>query len=358
MLLLSETNTGKAKMDRREFLKSTLSLAAPAPPAQSKAPPAIAGIDHKTSGFPKEQLLQIEGDAPVPGFREFWQAQYAAARVWKCSYTVEGELWSPDPDCRIFRIRFTSIDGFSIGMWLARPRESTGGKLLAHGYGNPQIPPVASSPGRTVVMPCVPGLALSQCKEIPWKSGDHARFGADSPEHYVITDGVRNLWIALTILIDMFPDTADNILCSGGSLGGGMGALAIPWDERIHYGNLNVPTLGGRIMLDYPGNPDTPGESRRRMALAGPEGMRIIDLCNASAAARFIRVPTVVTPALRDAVVPPPGQFAVANSIPEPYRILRIREVGHAPATEADQVMLKELDEIRKKVFVSRPAAK
>ena len=354
MLLLSETNTEKEKMDRREFLKSTLSLAAPAPPAQLKAPPAIAGIDHKTSGFPKEQLLQIEGDTPVPDFQTFWQAQYAAARAWKCSCKVEGELWSPDPDCRIFRIRFTSIDGFSIGMWLARPRESTGGKLLAHGYGNPQIPPVASSPGRTIVMPCVPGLALSQCKEIPWKSGDHARFGADSPEHYVITDGVRNLWIALTILIDMFPDTADNILCSGGSLGGGMGALAIPWDERIHYGNLNVPTLGGRIMLDYPGNPDTPGESRRRMALAGPEGMRIIDLCNASAAARFIRVPTVVTPALRDAVVPPPGQFAVANSIPEPYRILRIREVGHAPATEADQVMLKELDAIREKVFVSR----
>ena len=344
-------------MDRSEFPKSTLSLTAPAPPAQSKAP-EIVGIDHKTSGFPKEQLLLIEGDAPVPDFQTFWQAQYAAARAWKCEYKVEGELWSPDPDCRIFRIRFTSIDGFSIGMWMARPRESTGGKILAHGYGNPQVPPVASSPGRTIVMPCVPGLALSQCKEIPWKTGDHARFGAGSPEHYVITDGVRNLWIALTILIDMFPDTADNILCSGGSLGGAMGTLCIPWDDRIHYGNLNVPTLGGRIMLNYPGDPGEPGETRRQMALAGPAGMRIIDLCNASAAARFIRVPTIVTPALCDHTVPPPGQFAVANSIPEKYRILRIREVGHAQPTEADLAMQKELDEIREKVFVSRRAAK
>ena len=342
-------------MNQPESRKDTSSAAAQTKP---EAETAIAGINYKTSGFPKEQLLRIEGDTPVPDFKEFWQTQYSAARAWKCSYQVEGELWSPDPDCRIFRIRFTSIDGFSIGVWLARPRESTGGKLLAHGYGNPAVPPVASSPGRTIVMPCVPGLGLSQCKEIPWKSGDHARVGAGSPESYVITGGVRNLWIALTIMIDMFPDTAGNILCGGGSLGGAMGTLAIPWDDRIHYGDLSVPTLGGRIMLNHPGDPGEPGESRRQMALAGPTGMRIIDLCNASAAARFIRVPTIVTPALCDHIVPPPGQFAVANSIPEEYRILRIREVGHAPATEADQVMLKELDAIREKVFVSRPAGR
>ena len=203
-------------------------------------------------------------------------------------------------------------------------------------------------------MPCVRGLGLSQCKEIPWKTGDHARFGCESPERYVITCGVRDLWIALTILIDMFPDTADNILCSGGSLGGAMGTLCIPWDDRIHYGNLNVPTLGGRIMLQCPGKPGTPGESRRQMALSGAEGMRIIDLCNASAAAQFIRVPTIVTPALHDETVPPPGQFAVANSIPEEYRIMRIREVGHAPPTEADQVMEAELKELREKIFVTR----
>lgn len=57
---------------------------------------------------------------------------------------------------------------------------------------------------------------------------------------------------------------------------------------------------------------------------------------------------------LSDPTVPPPGQFAVANSIPESCRIMRIREVGHSPATEADLAMEKELDEIRSRVFVSR----
>ena len=133
-----------------------------------------------------------------------------------------------------------------------------------------------------------------------------------------------------------------------------MSAMCIPWDERIHYGELNVPTLGGRILLDYPVAPGTPGATRREKALESPEGMKIIDFCNASAAAQFIRVPTIVTPALNDSVVPPPGQFAVANSIQEPYRHMYIREVGHGPATEKDRNMLESLAELRSKLFVNK----
>lgn len=303
----------------------------------------------------KEELLRIKGDTPVDGFKEFWTAQYAAARSWKKSYHIEKELWSPEPGCRIYQIRFTSIDGFSIGMWIARPEDSSGGTLFAHGYGNPATPPAPAKGGRTIVSPCVRGLGLSQCKEIPWQPGAHAGYGFDAPEHYVITGGVRDLWIALTIMLDMFPDTAENIVCRGSSLGGAMGAMAIPWDERIHYGDLSVPTLGGRIALDSPTAPGSPGCTRREHALASEENMRIIDFCNAAAAAQFIRVPTIVTPALKDNVVPPSGQFAVANSIPEKYRIMRIREVGHAAATEADTHLETELSELRRKLFLPRP---
>lgn len=306
-----------------------------------------------TISYTKEELLKIKGDKPVDGFQDFWKAQYASARAWNGKYHVEDELWSPVPGCRIYKVRFTSIDGFSIGMWISRPVESIGGSLVAHGYGNVSMPPVTAHTDRTIVHPCVRGLGLSQCKEIPWRLDAHAGYGFDEPNRYVLVGGVRDLWIALTIMIDMFPDTADNVVCRGGSLGGGMGALAIPWDERIHYGDLNVPTLGGRIVLDYPVAPHTPGNTRKEKALASEAGMRIIDLCNASAAAQFIRVPTLITPALSDHSVPPPGQFAVANSIPEEYRILRIREVGHASPTEADTALEEELAEIRSKRFVS-----
>ncbi len=302
--------------------------------------------------FDKTEMLKIKGDTPIPGFREFWMKQYAAARAWKCAYTVEDELWSPEPGTRIYKVRFTSVDGCSIGMWISRPENSCGGRLRAHGYGNPATPPVAEKGGRTIASPCVRGLGLSQCKDIPWQTGEHAKHNFEDPENYVITGGVRDLWIALTIMIDMFPDTAGNIVCGGSSLGGGMGAMAIPWDERIHYGDLSVPTLGGRILLDYPVKEGSPGESRRQKAFESEANMRTIDLCNASAAASFIKVPTLITPALCDNVVPPPGQFAVANSIPEEYKFMRIREIGHGQATEADKALETELSELRRRIFV------
>lgn len=306
----------------------------------------------ENTSFTLEQLLQFKGDTPIEGFEAFWRRQYEEAINWKCAYTVEDEIWSPVENTRIYRIRFTSTDGFSIGLWIARPEHSTGGILEGQGYGNVATPQTTENPGKTIVMPCIRGLGLSQCKEIPWVVRDHAGYGFDAPERYVLVGGVRDLWISLTIMLDMFPDTADNITYSGGSLGGGMGALCIPWDKRIHYGELNVPTLGGRVMLEYPGTPGDPSETRRTKALESETGMRVLDLCSASAAAQFIRVPTLVTPALCDHNVPPPGQFSVANSIPEEYRILRVREVGHAPATDADKLLEKELEEIRKTVFI------
>ena len=237
-------------------------------------------------------------------------------------------------------------------MWICRPDVSLGGQIIAHGYGNPAVPDAGRSPGLTIAMPCVPGLGLSQCEEIPWQGRYHAAYGFHDPEKYVLIAGVRNLWTAISIMIDMFPDVKENIVCSGGSLGGAMGAMCTAWDPRIKAAELNVPTLGGRITLDYPGTEGDPSYTRVSLAKASEQGMRTFDLCSAASAARYIRVPVLVTPALSDHNVPPPGQFAVANSIPEEYRILRIREVGHHAPTEADQLLEEnELEPIRKKIF-------
>ena len=302
-------------------------------------------------GHTKEQLLEIKGEAPVPGFAEFWQEQYKRAVNSKLDYRVEEEVWSPCPSVRIYRVSFVSCDGFRIGMWVSRPERSCGGHIVMHGYSNDVRPWVKPDLQLTAAVPCVPGLGISMCKEVPWQLQHHAAYGFEDPEKYVLVSGVRNIWTAVSILIDMFPDVKDNISCSGGSLGGGMGALAVPWDPRIKAAELNVPTLGGRIMLEYLRNPTDPSYVRAVKARESENNMRTLDLCNAAAAARYIRVPVLVTPALCDKNVPPPGQFAVANSIPEEFRILRIREVGHAAPTPKDVELENELHQIRKEIF-------
>ena len=45
----------------------------------------------------------------------------------------------------------------------------------------------------------------------------------------------------------------------GISFGGGIGALALPWDERFHRAHLNVPSFGHHpLRLTLP-EPDTTG---------------------------------------------------------------------------------------------------
>ncbi len=306
-----------------------------------------------TFGFTLDELLKIQAPPPPADFEDFWRETYRLATARTPSYRIEKEIWSPNPDARILLVRFTSHDGFDIGMWIARPEGSTGGLLIGQGYGNPAMPPATTdTPGLTVAMPCIRGLGISQCKEIPWNCGRHAAYGIKSRETYVIRGAVTDLWEAASVLIDLFPDTAANLNYSGGSLGGGLGALLVPWDDRIHAAEINVPTLAGPMQFNYaiPSRGD-PGSTRREAALSDPDCWRTLSYFDGASAARRIKVPVLITPALSDPSNPPPAQFAIANAIPERLRILRVKQVGHCTPTPADVELGKELAEIRKVLF-------
>lgn len=304
-----------------------------------------------TCGYTRERLLAVKGTAPTDEFIAFWRKTYDLTMNAELDYQPEGEVWSPDENVKIYRVRFRNWDDVEIVTWIARPAHSTGGLLIGQGYGNMATPPTGTDPGLTIVLPNIRGLGFSQHKDIPWEPGKHAGYGIESKETYVIRGCVSDLWMAARVMIDMFPDTADALYYQGGSLGGGMGALAVAFDPRIKAAYLNVPTLGGKIQFEFPASEGDPAYTRQYHALNVPGGMELFSYFDASAAAHLIKVPTLVTPALFDPSVPPPAQFAVANSIPEEYRIMRIRDVGHFAATDRDKELEKELEKIREKIF-------
>ena len=155
--------------------------------------------------------------------------------------------------------------------------------------------------------------------------------------------------MAASVLLDMFPDTADNLNYSGGSMGGGMGALLLPWDKRFKAAYLNVPTFGAEIRFRYQSVGS--GESCRLYLQEHPEAREELAWFDASAAAKYIRIPVCVAPALFDPCVAPVGQFSVANAIPEEYKTVFIRDVGHFPPTEHDEELNGRIDDWCEKVF-------
>ena len=305
-----------------------------------------------TYGFTEEQLLQIKTNDPRPeDFEDFWRNLYRKTISFTPSYHVEDELWSPNPYSKIYRVRFQTFDGFSIAMWVVRPEHSLGGLLIGQGYGHMVMPPTGEREDWTIALPNIRGLGLSQCGKIPWEISKHCIYEVRNKEKFIITGAVIDLWTALSVVADMFPDTKDNWNYSGGSLGGGLGAIGMPWDPRIKSAELNVPTLAGPYQFQFQllASPQDPAAIRARSALADPAAMETFHYCNAVTAASKFNIPVLMTPALFDPSNPPPAQFAIANAIPKDKLILRIRETGHFAPTEKDKNILEpELEKIRK----------
>ena len=305
-----------------------------------------------TYGFTEGQLLRIKTDDPRPDdFADFWRNLYRKAVSFPPSYHVEDELWSPNPRSKIYRVRFRTFDGFSIGMWVVRPEHSSGGLLVGQGYCHMVTPPAGECEDMTVALPNIRGLGLSQCGKIPWEISKHCIYGIDDKEKFVITGAVIDLWTALSVAADMFPDTKENWNYSGGSLGGGLGAIGMPWDARVKSAELNIPTLAGPYQFQFQllASPDDPAAIRARCAFADPKAMESIYYCNAVTAASYFNIPVLMTPARFDPSNPPPAQFAIANAIPKDKLILRIRDTGHFTPTDNDKNILEpELEKIRK----------
>lgn len=303
-----------------------------------------------TNGYTQEELLQIQSPAEVEGFADFWRSNYAAVMAKKPEYTVETELWCPVANEKIYRIRVKNYDGVEFVMFIARPENSQGGLVIGQGYGNPGTPSV-SRYGLTTAFACVRGLGFSQCKDIPWEVKQHVIYGIEAKETYILRGVIADQWMTASVLLDMFPDTKENLNYTGGSMGGGMGALLLAWDKRFKAAYLNVPTFGAEIRFDFESTGS--GEACRKYILAHPEARQVLAWFDASAAAKYIDIPICCTPALFDPCVAPVGQFSVCNAIREEFKTQFIREVGHFPATEKDLLLNEKVEEWCKSKFAA-----
>ena len=302
-----------------------------------------------------EDLLQVKPPEQPAGFRKFWQDTYNLVMDAPLKYRIETELWSPVPEEKIFRVRAVNWDGVEFSMWITRPADSKGGILSGQGYGHPLTPDDdyytyllkqasddeaeenLTTHRLTRCLPMIRGLGLSQCKDIPWQTAYHAMHGIGSKETYILRGAVADEWMAVRILLDMFPDCADNLNYSGGSMGGGMGALLLACDNRFKAAFLHVPAFGEFHYFM------TREDIRKKYFAEHPEVYGVLRYFNAAHAAKYIRIPVCCTPALSDPTVAPYGQFAIVNAIPEQYKTVFIRETGHSKETAKDKEAERQL---------------
>jgi cephalosporin-C deacetylase len=295
-----------------------------------------------TCGHDLPALLRVASPDPPNDFADFWNARLQQTlaidpRVERREVSIPGlERW------RVYEIEFTGLGGFRVGGWLtlSRERQVQRGLVVGHGYGGRAGPePILPGPPAAAIFPCARGFQRSARPDLPDAADAHVVHGIEHRDRYLNGFCAADLWSAATALLALMPELAGRVDYIGSSFGGGLGALMLPWDNRLRRAYLEVPTFGNhplRATLPCVGS----GEAVRRLHQRQPRVLDVLAYFDAAAAARFIRIPVMVAAALFDPSVPPPGQFAVHNALPGPRQLL-VHQAGHFdhPQTAAEAHM-------------------
>lgn len=295
----------------------------------------IANFSHgfafdPTYGYTLDTLLQLPPPPEPPDFATFWQSLFAQARAVRVAPQLR-EIASPVREQRVFAVEYTSLGNFRIKGWLTIPREEPveRGAVIGHGYGGRDGPDrEVPIPCCAALFPCARGLSLSVHLAIPTDPARHVLYGIQNRYAYILGGCAADIWCAAAALLELFPAVAARLDYLGISFGGGVGALALPWDERFHSAHLCVPSFGNHpVRLGCPcvGSGEAVRTYNRERGGIALEVLRYFD---AASAARYLRIPMHIAAALFDPAVPPPGQFSVYNAIGGPKRLFAL-SAGH-----------------------------
>jgi cephalosporin-C deacetylase len=280
-------------------------------------------------GYTLEQLLRIAPPEAPEDFPEFWQSRYH--RTLEINPQPELVHRQHDQgDFEVYDLIYHSSDDFMIGGWLLKPKQGPicRGLVVGHGYGGRTGPDFDIPVSQAVILfPCFRGLSRSRRPPISDNPVFHVLHDIDKRDRYILGGCVEDLWLAVSALLTLFPEVLGHIGYSGISFGGGIGALALPWDERIRFAHLNVPTFGHqalRLNLPTAGS----GEAVRSYQKRYGHVMETLRYYDAASAARHIVIPMQVAAALFDPVVAPPGQFAIYNAL-RSSKSLFVLDAGH-----------------------------
>lgn len=297
-------------------------------------------------GYTLKQLLAVQPPAPPRDFSAFWRARYERTLSIDPDQTIK-PCSCPHPGFECYDLNYRSTGGFDIGGWLLIPRNGqvVRGVVVGHGYGGRDGPdfhlPIANA---AFLFPCFRGLSRSRCSSVSDDAGFHVLHDIDDRDRYIIGGCVEDLWLAVTVLLRLFPQVTGHVGYLGISFGGGIGALAMPCDRRIQRAHFNVPSFGHqplRLQLPTWGS----AASVQQYQQAHGHVLDTLRYYDAASAAQNIRLPVHVAAALADPMVAPPGQFCIYNALQHEKKLFLL-EQGHADyprKAEQEMTLLSEL---------------
>lgn len=299
-------------------------------------------------GYKREALLNIAAPPAPPDFESFWRERYR--KVTQCSPKVVIQSSSfVHNGYQVFDFSFESTYGATIQGWLLVPfeQEILRGLVIGHGYGGRDAPDFELGLDNTVLLfPCFRGLSRSASPEIDSQPSKHILHNIDQRDHYILGQCVDDLWLSVSMLLELYPFLHGKTAYMGISYGGGIGALAVPWDERIDKICLNVPSFGHhplRLQLPTFGS----AEAVQNYAKNHAGVMEVLQYYDAAVSAHYAKQMLLAALAEFDPAVAPPGQYAIYNAWLGPKKLFPLL-AGHFAYPGQAQCELDLICELRR----------
>lgn len=280
-------------------------------------------------GFTLETLREVAPVAASTDFAARWRRWRTETRAVDAAPRVLSTQQRGRRQMSLLEL--SGVDGVRLRAWFVEPASGVArvGIVHSHGYGGRERVEFGRVPSdAAVIFPVARGLgALNADVGAPEEREAHVLTGLSDGDAYVPGLCARDLWLAADALVALTGPVP--LYYVGESFGGGIGALAAPWDDRYIGATLVVPTFGQydeRLAVPCLGS----GEHQRTHVQQHPEAREQLRLFDASTSAGFFTIPVRVEAALWDQYVPPQGQFAVANAVPPELLELAVLPAGHA----------------------------
>ncbi len=289
----------------------------------------IYGFD-PSYGYTLDQLFTIKSPHEPRDFDTFWQTRYQKA----LSLQPKPQIKDTGVDrCgwQIFKISYQSTHSVQIKGWLLLPKSGliTHGFIVGHGYGGRDAPDYhLPFKDAALFFPCFRGLSLSASAPISTEPKWHVLHHIDSLERYIIGGCVEDIWLATSALLRLFPQLSEHLGYLGISFSGGIGALALAYEQRISRAHLNVPAFGHhplRLRLPSLGSAQS---QQQYYCQHKKRTLQVLRYFDAVTAAKRIKIPMYYACALFDPFVAPPGQFAIYNATPGNKQLF-VLQAGH-----------------------------
>lgn len=307
------------------------------------------GLDHDYRFDPKhgyrlEDLLRQTAPEEPADYVPFWKDRYAATMGVqpKALLRDTGE----DRGCwRIYDWSYRSTGGVEIRGWALLPIAGVvkRGFLIGHGYSGRSAPDFdLELKNSALFFPCFRGLGRSSIPNISPEIQWHILHDIQSRRRYVLGGCVEDAWVGVSAILRLFPELSGHLGYLGISFSGGVGTMALPWDNRVQRMHLNVPTFGNhplRLKLSSTGS----AASVQRFVFKHPRVMEVLRYYDAAVAARHVTIPVHCACALFDPSVAPASQFSIFNSLAGP-KSLHVLSAGHHayPAQDEENRELRQ----------------